>query len=137
MGQLGWELCAIDNNNKDDQDRSFYIYKRILPKVIVEDSNTEEVVNNENNWKATIEDIIRRDKLPGKIREYTYMNDDGFTRNLEINFGKNGLGLTSELNTIGSLILDLSKTNIIYIESAFIDTCDDVYTLKFILKPID
>ena len=54
---------------------------------------------------------------------------------MNFSFGKNGLGLTDELIQIGELVKTLSKDNHIYIEEAFIDSCDDVYDLKFHITP--
>ena len=54
---------------------------------------------------------------------------------MNFSFGKNGSGLTNELLQIGELIEYLSKDNHIYIEDAFIDSCDDVYDLKFQIIP--
>lgn len=53
---------------------------------------------------------------------------------LVIDFGKNGQGITDELHLIGKRIEELSKTNHVYMHyDSFIDTADDVYTLKFVL----
>ena len=54
---------------------------------------------------------------------------------MNFSFGKNGLGLTDELIQIGELVKTLSKDNHIYIEEAFIDSCDDIYNLKFHITP--
>ena len=57
---------------------------------------------------------------------------------LVIDFGKNGLGITDELTIIAKRIEELSKTNYVYLHyDSFIDTADDVYTLKFVLSPKD
>lgn len=51
---------------------------------------------------------------------------------LYIDFGKNGQGITEELVAIGKRIEELSKQYNVYLHhESFIDTADDVYTLKF------
>jgi hypothetical protein len=51
---------------------------------------------------------------------------------LYIDFGKNGQGITNEIIAIGKRIEELSKDYSIYLHhESFIDTADDVYTLKF------
>ena len=54
---------------------------------------------------------------------------------INFSFGKNGLGLSDEFIKIGELINFLSKDNYIYMTDSFIDTCDDVYDLKFDVIP--
>lgn len=51
-------------------------------------------------------------------------------------FGKNGWGLSDELIKIGKDIKKLSKNNNVYIDSANIDSLDDVYDLTVSTKPI-
>jgi hypothetical protein len=53
---------------------------------------------------------------------------------LYIEFGKNGQGITDEMTAIGKRIEELSKDFTVYLHhESFIDTADDVYTLKFAL----
>lgn len=54
---------------------------------------------------------------------------------LTIDFGKNMMGLSDELITIGNKINELSKENRILLLDAFCDPADDVYQFKFILIP--
>jgi len=54
---------------------------------------------------------------------------------LIINFGKNMLGLSDELITIGEKINELSKTNRVYLRDTFVDELDDVYQFTFVLFP--
>ena len=56
---------------------------------------------------------------------------------MNFSFGKNGLGLSDEFLELGKLIALLSEDNHIYIKESFIDTCDDVYALKFDIIPHD
>ena len=55
---------------------------------------------------------------------------------LTINFGKNMMGLSDELITIGKKINKLSEKNRVLMIDSFTDPMDDVYMLKFILLPI-
>jgi hypothetical protein len=55
---------------------------------------------------------------------------------LTFDFGKNGNGISDELNIIGKRIEELSKDNCVYLHhKSFIDTADDVYELGFVLIP--
>ena len=54
---------------------------------------------------------------------------------LIIDFGKNMMGLSDELITIGHKINELSKTNRVLLRDSFIDECDDVYQFKFVYFP--
>jgi hypothetical protein len=55
---------------------------------------------------------------------------------IDFDFGKNGMGITDELVKIGKRIQKLSKDNHVYLSSeSWIDTADDVYTLKFAVIP--
>lgn len=48
-------------------------------------------------------------------------------------FGKNGYGITCELNIIGKEIEELSKDYFLYLDyEPHFDTCDDVYDIKFV-----
>jgi hypothetical protein len=59
-----------------------------------------------------------------------------FGGEIDFDFGKNGKGITDELVTIGKKIEKLSKENHVYLSSSsWIDTADDVYTLKFAVIP--
>lgn len=54
---------------------------------------------------------------------------------LVIDFGKNGQGITDELLLVGKRIEELSKVYNVYMHyDSFIDTADDVYTLKFVIS---
>lgn len=130
MGQLGWELCGIDSNAKDEHGNSMYIYKRVIPiKSIIKD-------NSYTPWNSTIDDIELRNTIKPNVLDFEYTTKDEYTTEISINFGKNGLGLTTELIIIGEKINELSKDGLIYIKDAFIDICDDVYNLTFTYKPI-
>ena len=59
--------------------------------------------------------------------------EDG--KELTIDFGKNMLGLSDELLTIGKKINSLSEDNRVLLCSSFIDEKDDVYQLKFVILP--
>jgi hypothetical protein len=52
---------------------------------------------------------------------------------LTIDFGKNKMGLSDELITIGQKINELSKSNTVLLLDAFCDPADDVYQFKFLL----
>lgn len=54
---------------------------------------------------------------------------------INFSFGKNGTGLTDEFTQIGEIIEQLSEENHVYLKEAFIDSCDDVYDLKFEVVP--
>lgn len=54
---------------------------------------------------------------------------------LTINFGKNMMGLSDELITIGEKINELSKNNRVLLRDAFIDELDDIYQFKFVYFP--
>ena len=57
---------------------------------------------------------------------------DEHGEHLYIDFGKNGQGITNEITAIGKRIEELSKDYSVYLHhESFIDTADDVYTLKF------
>jgi hypothetical protein len=59
---------------------------------------------------------------------------DEHGEHLYMDFGKNGQGITNELAVIGQRIKALSKDFTVYLHhESFIDTADDVYTLKFAL----
>ncbi len=52
-----------------------------------------------------------------------------------VDFGKNGQGITDELLLVGKRIEELSKVYNVYMHyDSFIDTADDVYTLKFVIS---
>lgn len=57
---------------------------------------------------------------------------DGNNINIEYEFGKNGLGITNELELIGNEIADLSKDYNLYLSDPFFDTLDDVYSFKVV-----
>ena len=60
---------------------------------------------------------------------------DNGDQELEINFGKNGRGLSDELIGIGEKINELSKKHkAIYLVDTFVDLADDVYMFKFKLS---
>lgn len=51
-----------------------------------------------------------------------------------VDFGKNGQGITDEFTALGKRIETLSESYRVYMHyDSFIDTADDVYTLKFVL----
>lgn len=52
---------------------------------------------------------------------------------LTIDFGKNKMGLSDELITIGQKINELSKSNTVLLLDAFCDPADDVYQFKFLV----
>lgn len=54
---------------------------------------------------------------------------------LAYSFGKNGEGLSNELELINSVIQLLSKDNHITIHKTFIDQLDDVYDIVFDIVP--
>lgn len=56
MGQLGWELCGIDSNIKDEHGKSMYIYKRLLP---LKESNTKK----DYQWFNSMEMDMRRSEI--------------------------------------------------------------------------
>lgn len=69
-----------------------------------------------------------------KIKEKWSKDEEG--QLLTFDFGKNGKGISDELNIIGKRIEELSKDNCVYLHhKSFIDTADDVYELGFVLIP--
>lgn len=56
---------------------------------------------------------------------------------LTIDFGKNKMGLSDELITIGQKINELSKSNTVLLLDAFCDPADDVYQFKFLLTKLN
>lgn len=142
MGQLGWELCGIDSNITDADGKSMYIYKRILP---LQQTNKFEVASDYNDgrqdiqdiqdWEATSDYKILRDSRIPNVTEFTYSTYSPYTQEIQVHFGKNGLGLTNELIIIGEQIKELSKKGLVYIRECFIDEVDDVYNFTFAYKP--
>ena len=86
-------------------------------------------------------------RLQNPILDITYLKNNkmeiketfvktSFGGEIDFDFGKNGKGITDELVTIGKKIEKLSKENHVYLSSSsWIDTADDVYTLKFAVIP--
>jgi hypothetical protein len=69
-----------------------------------------------------------------KIKEKWSKDEEG--QLLTFDFGKNGKGISDELNIIGKRIEELSKDHCVYLHhKSFIDTADDVYELGFVLIP--
>ncbi len=68
-------------------------------------------------------------------REQKNLIDKESETEITIDFGKNMLGLSDELITIGKKINELSKTNRVLLRDAFIDELDDVYQFTFVLFP--
>lgn len=138
MGQLGWELCGVDSNVKNDKGWSYYIFKRKIESLPLEIKEKTELHDEElGDWTATVGDLKLRDTVKSRVGECEYIHKDKFTKVVSIHFGKNGWGLTNELITIGKKIEELSKDSIVYIKDAYIDSIDDVYTLIFTIKPIE
>lgn len=142
MGQLGWELCGIDSNITDNKGRSMYIYKRVIPIQQVNEFESELEESNNSNFQDNKERIPTydykqlRDNISPRVDDFQYSSlSNSEVSEINVNFGKNGLGLTSELIIIGEKIAELSKTGLIYMKESFIDTLDDVYSLTFVLKP--
>jgi hypothetical protein len=136
MGLLSWELCGIDSNIVDNNGRSLYIYKRILyPGIYGIGDKNEPCDFDENTWVAVEEHKTTRKNLSPVVRDFLYTSSgNSYDEEITVHFGKNGLGLTSELSIIGKKIEELSKDGLVYIREAFVDECDDVYSLKFLLK---
>lgn len=134
MGVLGWELCAIDTNVTDDTGRSFYIYKRIINYNPYDIKHEEH--DNSEIWQASKKSLELRNTIGSTVSDYTFSDEDKYTKSTTVHFGKNGLGLTNELSIIGKKIEEFSKENLVYLKECFIDSCDDVYNLTFTLKPI-
>lgn len=140
MGQLGWELCGIDSNITDVNGKSMYIYKRLL---VLQPSNgfeeLDEVDINQSldtqDWEADKEHKEIRSQIPARVLDFTTVYKTPQTQEINVHFGKNGLGLTTELTIIGENIHELSKKGLVYIRECFVDECDDVYNLTFTFKP--
>lgn len=135
MGQLGWELCGIDSNIKDGNKKSMYIYKRQLHIQPSNGFNGNLIEEDIDEWTARKEDEMTRNKVPSRVLDFAFKNINDSTTQIEIHFGKNGLGLTNELTIIGEKIHELSKKGLVYIKDCFIDSIDDVYDLTLTLKP--
>lgn len=60
-----------------------------------------------------------------------YLDQVPKTREIIIQFGKNGHGLTTEFAEISKIIEEQSKVGEVFLEESFIDALDDVYELKF------
>jgi hypothetical protein len=80
--------------------------------------------------------------LKQKQEEQGFLTDADFQASsvmeeLTIDFGKNKMGLSDELITIGQKINELSKSNTVLLLDAFCDSADDVYQFKFLLIPVN
>ncbi len=53
------------------------------------------------------------------------------SREIRIQFGKNGHGLTNEFAEISKIVEEQSKQGEVFLVDSFIDSLDDVYELRF------
>lgn len=60
-----------------------------------------------------------------------YIDQVPQTREIRVQFGKNGHGLTTEFAEISKIVEEQSKLGEVFLTDSFIDSLDDVYELKF------
>ena len=104
-------------NNKQD------IINKLAKKFVDYNKNKldEKKPSNENKQ-------VKQKPVNNTIKKIEYKWDKD-NQLIYINFGKNGLGLTTDFIEIGKFIERLSQTSFVYIHSTFIDELDDVYTI--------
>ena len=56
-------------------------------------------------------------------------------KTINVEFGKNGWGLTGEFLEIHKIVSELSKQGYVYLSSVFVDELDDVYEMTFKVIP--